>query len=126
MSDAAPGGLVFSPGDTCAIALGAKQANAHPSVPVKTVKELVALARARPAQLSYGSAGNGTIPHLLAEMLKSETKINLPHVPYKSTAAAIYAATSGEVPTAFGGIFAIRGEMEKRGKIIREAHIKAE
>ena len=84
----------------------------HPSVQVKTVRELVALARTRPGELSYASGGNGTIPHLLAEMLKHEAKLKLPHIPYKSTAAAIYAATSGEVPTAFGGIFALRGLLE--------------
>ena len=80
----------------------------HPSLPVKTVKDLVVLAKARPGQIAYASGGNGTIPHLLAEMLKAEARIVLPHVPYKSTAAAIYASTSGEVPTAFGGLFALR------------------
>ena len=81
----------------------------HPSLPVRSVKEFIALARSRPDELSYASGGNGTIPHLLAELLKSEAKLKLPHVPYKSTAQAIYAATSGEVPAAFGGVFAVRG-----------------
>jgi tripartite-type tricarboxylate transporter receptor subunit TctC len=80
----------------------------HPSLPVRTVKEFVALAKSRPGQIAYASGGNGTIPHLLAEMLKAEAKIDLPHVPYKSTAAAIFASTSGEVPAAFGGLFALR------------------
>jgi len=84
----------------------------HPSLPVKTVKELIALARARPGDLNYASGGNGTIPHLMGELLKSVAKINLVHIPYKSTALAIYAAASGEVTIAFGGIFAVKGLVE--------------
>lgn len=84
----------------------------HPSLPVKTVKELIALARSRPGELNYASGGNGTIPHLMGELLKSVAKINLVHIPYKSTALAIYAAASGEVTIAFGGIFAVKGLVE--------------
>ena len=84
----------------------------HPSLPVKTVKELIALARARPGQLNYGSGGNGTVPHLLGELFKTVTRTDLAHIPYKSTAAAIVAVTSGEVPVAFGGIFACKGLVE--------------
>jgi tripartite-type tricarboxylate transporter receptor subunit TctC len=84
----------------------------HPSLPVKTVKELIVLARARPGELNYASGGNGTIPHLMGELLKSVAKINLVHIPYKSTALAIYAAASGEVTIAFGGIFAVKGLVE--------------
>lgn len=84
----------------------------HPSLPVKTLKELVALARARPGQLNYASGGNGTLPHILGEMFKSAAKINLVHIPYKSTAAAIFAVASGEVTIAFGGIFAVKGLVE--------------
>lgn len=84
----------------------------HPSLPVKTVKELIALARARPGELNYASGGNGTIPHLMGALLNSVAKINLVHIPYKSTALAIYAAASGEVTIAFGGIFAVKGLVE--------------
>jgi tripartite-type tricarboxylate transporter receptor subunit TctC len=84
----------------------------HPSVPVRSVKELIALARTRPGELNYGSGGNGTVPHLLGELFKSTARISVAHVPYKSTALAIYAAASGEVPTAFGGIFAVKGLVE--------------
>ena len=84
----------------------------HPSLPVKTVKELIALARARPGKLNYASGGNGTVPHIMGELFKSVSKINLVHIPYKSTALAIYAATSGEVTLAFGGIFAVKGLVE--------------
>ncbi|MEQ1774098.1 MAG: tripartite tricarboxylate transporter substrate-binding protein [Burkholderiales bacterium] len=81
----------------------------HPSFPAKSVKEVVAMARAQPGKLNYASGGNGTLPHILAEMMKAEAKINLAHVPYKSTGLAIYAATSGEVPIAMGGLFAVKG-----------------
>lgn len=84
----------------------------HPSLPVRTVKELIALARARPGELNYASGGNGTIPHLMGALLNSVAKINLVHIPYKSTALAIYAAASGEVTIAFGGIFAVKGLVE--------------
>src|SRR5678816_4890727 len=56
----------------------------HPSLPVKNVKELVALAKAKPATLTYASTGNGTSPHMLMEMFKwMAGGINLVHVPYK-------------------------------------------
>lgn len=88
----------------------------HPSLPAKSVKDVVALARAQPGRLNYASGGNGTLPHVLAEMLKVEAKIDLAHVPYKSTALAIYAATSGEVPIAIGGLFAVKG-LAETGKL---------
>ena len=88
----------------------------HPSFPAKTLKELVALARAQPGKLNYSSGGNGTLPHVLTEMMKSVAQINLVHVPYKSTGLAIYAATSGEVPIAAGGLFAVKG-LAEAGKL---------
>ncbi len=88
----------------------------HPSFPAKTLKALVAMARAQPGMLNYASGGNGTLPHVLTEMMKHEAKINLVHVPYKSTGLAIYAATSGEVPVAVGGLFAVKGLAES-GKL---------
>lgn len=88
----------------------------HPSFPAKTLKDLVALARAQPGKLNYASGGNGTLPHVLTEMMKYEAKINLTHVPYKSTGLAIYAATSGEVPIGAGGLFAVKGLAES-GKL---------
>jgi tripartite-type tricarboxylate transporter receptor subunit TctC len=56
---------------------------AHPALPVKSVKDLIALARSRPGQLSYGSSGIGATPHLVAEYFKSAAKVNILHVPYK-------------------------------------------
>lgn len=84
----------------------------HPSFPAKTLQQLVAMARAQPGQLNYASGGNGTLPHVLTEMMLSVAKIKLTHVSYKSTAQAIYAATSGEVPIAAGGLFAVKGLAE--------------
>jgi tripartite-type tricarboxylate transporter receptor subunit TctC len=58
----------------------------HPSVPAKSVPELVALAKARPGEILYGSSGHGTNPHLVIELFASMTQIRLTHVPYKGTA----------------------------------------
>jgi tripartite-type tricarboxylate transporter receptor subunit TctC len=69
----------------------------HPSLPVKTTKEFIALARARPDQISYGSSGNGGTGHLAMEMIKQATKIRAIHVPYKGGGPAINAVLSGEV-----------------------------
>ena len=69
----------------------------HPSLPVRTPKEFIALARARPDQISYGSSGNGGTGHLAMEMIKQMAKIRAIHVPYKGGGPAINAVLSGEV-----------------------------
>ena len=69
----------------------------HPSVPAKNVKELLALARAKPDSLNYGSSGNGTITHLAGELLKYMSKVSITHVPYKGGSPALTALVSGEV-----------------------------
>jgi tripartite-type tricarboxylate transporter receptor subunit TctC len=69
----------------------------HPSVPAKTLKEFIALARARPGKLNYGSGGPGTTNHLANELLKSLEKINIVHVPYKGATLATVALMGGEV-----------------------------
>ena len=68
----------------------------HPSLPVRTVKEFVALAKARPGDIKYTSAGAGTLPHLGMELLRYMTKINLLHVAYKGGGPAMVALVSGE------------------------------
>ena len=73
----------------------------HPSVPAKSVAELIQLARQKPGQLNYASAGVGTPPHLAGEMLKSMARVNLFHVPYKSVAATIPDLLSGQVQMSF-------------------------
>ena len=74
---------------------------AHPSLPVKSVQQLVALARSRPGQLTYGSAGNGSPSHLAAELLKIMSGINLLHVPYKGGGPAAVEQVAGQVQLAF-------------------------
>ena len=73
----------------------------HPSVPVKTVKELIALAKARPGELNYGSAGPGSISHLATELFKARAGVNLAHVPYKSAAQSHSDLMSGQIQLSF-------------------------
>lgn len=73
----------------------------HPSLPVKSVKELIALAKARPDEIAYGSSGNGTIVHLAGEMLKVMANIKLVHVPYKGSPQAVTGLLSGEAAILF-------------------------
>ena len=70
---------------------------AHPSLPAKSVKELIALARARPGQLNYASAGNGNATHLAGELLKSLARIDIVHVAYKGSGPALVDLISGQV-----------------------------
>ena len=69
----------------------------HPSIPSRSVKELVALAKSKPGSLSYGSAGSGSAPHLATEVFKSMTAINLLHVPYKGTTPALTDTMAGQI-----------------------------
>jgi len=69
----------------------------HPSLPVKSVKELIALARARPGQLNYSSAGSGTSPHMSMELLISMAKLDIAHVAYKGTGPATADLLAGHV-----------------------------
>ena len=77
---------------------------ANPAVPAKTVKELVALARARPGQLNYGSAGVNGINHLAAELLKRTASFDITLVPYKGVAQALPALIAGEVQLMFASL----------------------
>ena len=74
---------------------------AHPSLPVKTVKELIALAKSSPTQIIYGSAGNGSPSHLAGELLKTLSGIKLLHVPYKGGGPAVIEQVAGHVQLAF-------------------------
>ncbi len=73
----------------------------HPSLPATSVKELTALARKRPDDISFGSSGNGTIVHLAGEMLKAMADIRMVHVPYKGSPQAISGLLGGEVALLF-------------------------
>jgi tripartite-type tricarboxylate transporter receptor subunit TctC len=69
----------------------------HPSVPVKTLPELVAYAKANPGKITFGSQGYGTAPHLLTELLKLETGVNIVHVAYRGTAPALNDLMGGRI-----------------------------
>jgi len=76
----------------------------HPSLPVKSVRELIALAKAHPGQLNYASGGTGSAQHLPMEMLRVETGINIVHVPYKGLGPAFSDVLGGQVPMMFTGV----------------------
>ncbi len=73
----------------------------HPSLPVKSVADLVVFTKARPGQLNYGSSGTGGAMHLASELFKSMTKLNIVHIPYKGAGAAISNVIGGDVQIAF-------------------------
>jgi tripartite-type tricarboxylate transporter receptor subunit TctC len=77
----------------------------HPSLPVNTFKEFVALARTRPGEISYATPGVGTIQHVLGELIKQTTKINLTHVPYSGLALAMPALAGGHIVSVVGNVF---------------------
>jgi tripartite-type tricarboxylate transporter receptor subunit TctC len=87
--------------DFAAIALLSQQPNlwlAHPSVPVKTVKDLIAYAKAKPGQVNFASSGTGGSQHLAGELLKSMTGIQMTHIPYKGSPPALVDVLAGRVP----------------------------
>jgi tripartite-type tricarboxylate transporter receptor subunit TctC len=73
----------------------------HPSLPVNSVRELIALARARPGEINYASSGAGTTAHLAAEMFRNMAGIKLVHVPYKGVPASLVGVISGEAQLSF-------------------------
>ena len=73
----------------------------HPALPVRSVKDLIALAKSRPGEINVGSAGNGSLPHLCAELFNAEGKVKLTHIPYKGSGTAIVDVMSGRVPVYF-------------------------
>ena len=83
------------------LAIGRLALVTHPSVSAKSVGELVALAKASPGKLNYGSPGNGTPHHLAMELFKSTTGVNLVHVPYKGTAGAVQDLLGGQLQVMF-------------------------
>lgn len=84
------------------IAIAANMLVVHPSLPVRTVKEFAAFAKARPDQLNYGSSGAGTPAHLAGVMFNDVAGVKLVHVPYKGSANALTAIVSGEMQLMFG------------------------
>jgi tripartite-type tricarboxylate transporter receptor subunit TctC len=100
--------LPFDPvRDFTAIAILALVPNAlvvHPSIPARSVKEFIALARARPGQMNYGTSGVGAPSHMAAELLKSLTRIEYTHVPYKGQSLAVSDLLGGQLHFAFPSI----------------------
>ena len=88
----------------------------HPSVPVKSAKELLALAKARPGQLSYGTSGAGGINHLAGELLQSMSGISWVHIPFKGAGPAMIAAMGGEVEFAIASTIGMVNHI-KAGKL---------
>lgn len=76
----------------------------HPSVPIKTIKQLIAYARANPGKLNFGSAGTGGLGHLAGELFKLETGVQFTHVPYKGSGPVMTALLSGEVDSSFSSL----------------------
>jgi len=76
----------------------------HPSLPVKSVKELIAFIKARPGQMSYASAGTGGVQHLAGELLKIRYKLDMVHVPYKGAGPVMPDLVGGHVPMFFSGM----------------------
>jgi tripartite-type tricarboxylate transporter receptor subunit TctC len=76
----------------------------HPIVPAKNVKELIAIAKARPGKLTYGSSGNGSSNHLIGEMFKAAAGVNILHIPYKGTGPSLVALLSGDLDMIVGQI----------------------
>jgi tripartite-type tricarboxylate transporter receptor subunit TctC len=88
----------------------------HPSFPVRSVKDLIALARAKPKQVLYGSAGNGSAPHLSMTLFSSMAKVELEHVPYKGGGPALAGLLGGEVPLMLATVPSVMGQV-KAGKL---------
>ncbi len=88
----------------------------HPSLPVKSVKELIALARQRPGEINYASAGIGSNLHMTTELFKYMAKINLVQVPYKGGGPALVALITGEVQVSFTGVLSSK-PFRKSGQI---------
>ena len=84
----------------------------HPNVPAKSIKELIAYAKANPGKLNFGSSGTGTLQHFAGELLNHQAGIKIVHVPYKGTAAVIPAMLSGEVQVGFGSLIGTRPQMQ--------------
>lgn len=91
-SDFAPISMVASAGQVLVV---------HPSVPVTSVRELIALAKAQPGKLNYGSGGKGIQSHISGEMFKSATGVDIVHVPYKGTVQAVSDLVAGQVQMVF-------------------------
>ena len=89
------------------VATQSSMVSVHPSLPVRSVSELIALAKKQPGEIRYGSGGNGTVGHLSTELFSSMAGIRLLHVPYKGTGPGITALISGEIQMLISNIAAV-------------------
>jgi tripartite-type tricarboxylate transporter receptor subunit TctC len=105
--------------DFAPVSLSVKGANVllvHPSLPAKTLKELLALARAQPGKLNYASSGIGSANHMAGELLKLVAKVNIAHVPYKGNAPALTDLIGGHVEVLISGVPAVLGQI-RNGRV---------
>jgi tripartite-type tricarboxylate transporter receptor subunit TctC len=86
----------------------------HPSLPVRDVKQLIALATSRPGQLTYASTGSGSAPHLSAEMFKIQSRTDILHVPYKGTPPALTDLVGGQVDMLFASTVSILPQLKAK------------
>ena len=84
----------------------------HPALPVKTLQQLIALAKARPGQLNYGSAGNGNATHLAAELFRTLAGVDIVHVPYKGSGPALIDLVGGQMQIMFSNLTAALPHMK--------------
>jgi tripartite-type tricarboxylate transporter receptor subunit TctC len=101
---------------TSRISLVSSALIAHPSMPVRSVKELIAFAKARPGELLMGSAGQGSGTHLMGELFQSMARVKFTHIPYKGGSAASVAILSGQVHLAFDQVSSC-GPFIKAGRL---------
>ena len=88
----------------------------HPSLPAKNVKELVALAKARPGQLQFASPGNGSVQHLAGELFKLQARVDMLHIPYKGSGQSIVDLLAGQVHMDFDSVPPVLGYV-RQGKL---------
>lgn len=98
------------------VGLGPSTLAAHPSLPVKSVRDLIALAKRRPGELNYASGGTGNITHLAMELFISMTGVNMVHIPYKGGAPSTVAVVSGEAHLMFASVASTLAQI-KQGRL---------
>ncbi len=98
------------------VATGPNLLVVHPSLPVKSVKDLVALAKARPGQMRYASSGAGSIQHLAAELFKLQSGVDMLHVPYKGSGQALIDLIAGHVDMNFDSVPPVINQV-RQGKL---------
>ena len=103
--------------DFAPITLAATGANVlvvHPSVPAHSLKDFIALAKARPGQLNYASSGNGTTPHLSGELFNAMAGVKIVHIPYKGAGASVVDLLGGHVDLAFVSLSSVAPQLQAK------------